>query len=96
MAGTTSTSRPAKRAKLLSDDEASSSEDESGKKAGVALPSQPDEAQNGFKINAEYAKRFEHNKKREERHRLEEKFGSGKGKGQNGTGKGGASDEEDE
>ncbi|OTA32121.1 hypothetical protein BTJ68_07539 [Hortaea werneckii EXF-2000] len=96
MAGTTSTSRPAKRAKLLSDDEASSSEDESGGKAGVALPSQPDEAQNGFKINAEYAKRFEHNKKREERHRLEEKFGSGKGKGQNGTGKGGASDEEDE
>ncbi|KAI7146470.1 hypothetical protein KC344_g3636 [Hortaea werneckii] len=96
MAGTTSTSRPAKRAKLLSDDEASSSEDESGKNAGVALPSQPDEAQNGFKINAEYAKRFEHNKKREERHRLEEKFGSGKGKGQNGTGKGGASDEEDE
>ncbi|KAI7113752.1 hypothetical protein KC337_g18035, partial [Hortaea werneckii] len=96
MAGATSTSRPAKRAKLLSDDEASSSEDEGGRKAGVALPSQPDEAQNGFKINAEYAKRFEHNKKREERHRLEEKFGSGKGKGQNGTGKGGASDEEDE
>ncbi|GAB1732304.1 hypothetical protein NU195Hw_g121t1 [Hortaea werneckii] len=96
MAGTTSTSRPAKRAKLLSDDEPSSSEDEGGRKAGVALPSKPDEAQNGFKINAEYAKRFEHNKKREERHRLEEKFGSGKGKGQNGTGKGGASDEEDE
>ncbi|RMY04935.1 hypothetical protein D0866_15268, partial [Hortaea werneckii] len=96
MAGHTSTSRPAKRAKLLSDNEASSSEDEGGRKAGVALPPQPDEAQNGFKINAEYAKRFEHNKKREERHRLEEKFGSGKGKGQNGTGKGGASDEEDE
>ncbi|RMY48412.1 hypothetical protein D0865_08098 [Hortaea werneckii] len=96
MAGNPSTSRPAKRAKLLSDNEASSSEDEGGRKAGVALPSQSDEAQNGFKINAEYAKRFEHNKKREERHRLEEKFGSGKGKGQNGTGKGGASDEEDE
>ncbi|RMX84058.1 hypothetical protein D0867_16024 [Hortaea werneckii] len=96
MAGNPSTSRPAKRAKLLSDNEASSSEDEGGRKAGVALPSQSDEAQNGFKINAEYAKRFEHNKKREERHRLEEKFGSGKSKGQNGTGKGGASDEEDE
>ncbi|KAI7279459.1 hypothetical protein KC345_g5376 [Hortaea werneckii] len=96
MAGTASNSRPAKRAKLLSDDEASSSEDEGGRKAGVALPSQPDEAQNGFKINAEYAKRFEHNKKREERHRLEEKFGSSKSKGPNGTGKGGASDEEDE
>ncbi|KAI7586015.1 hypothetical protein KC316_g5852, partial [Hortaea werneckii] len=96
MAGNTSASRPAKRAKLLSDNEASSSEDEGGRKAGVALPSHSDEAQNGFKINAEYAKRFEHNKKREERHRLEEKFGSGKGKGQNGTGKGGGSDDEDE
>ncbi|KAI1302579.1 KRI1-like family C-terminal-domain-containing protein [Xylaria venustula] len=29
-----------------------------------------------LKINDAYAKRFEHNKKREERHRLEEKFGS--------------------
>ncbi|RMY67006.1 hypothetical protein D0862_15130, partial [Hortaea werneckii] len=96
MAGNTSTSRPAKRAKLLSDNEASSSEDEGGRKAGVALPSQSDETQNGFKINTEYAKRFEHNKKREERQRLEEKFGSGKGKGQNGTGKSGASDDEDE
>ncbi|GJN66632.1 ribosome biogenesis protein Kri1 [Purpureocillium lilacinum] len=28
----------------------------------------------GFKVNEEYAKRFEHNKKREERHRLEEKY----------------------
>ncbi|KAK3044844.1 hypothetical protein LTS18_000202, partial [Coniosporium uncinatum] len=30
---------------------------------------------NGFKINTEYAKRFEHNKKREEKQRLEEKYG---------------------
>ncbi|KHO00694.1 ribosome biogenesis protein Kri1 [Metarhizium album ARSEF 1941] len=32
-----------------------------------------------FRVNEEYARRFEHNKKREERHKLEEKFkGSGK------------------
>ncbi|EKG17083.1 KRR1 interacting protein 1 subgroup [Macrophomina phaseolina MS6] len=30
-----------------------------------------------FKINEEFARRFEHNKKREERHRLEEKYGKG-------------------
>jgi len=45
--------RPAKKIRLLSDDEASDQE---------------------IQINEEYAKRFEHNKKREERHRLEEKF----------------------
>ncbi|KAM4068172.1 KRI1-like family protein [Hirsutella rhossiliensis] len=28
----------------------------------------------GFKVNEEYARRFEHNKKREEQHRLEEKY----------------------
>ncbi|KXT02709.1 hypothetical protein AC578_5426 [Pseudocercospora eumusae] len=59
--------RPAKKAKLdFSDSESD---------AGVQLP--PSE---GFKINEEYAKRFEHNKKREERHRLEEKYGDGDAK----------------
>jgi len=47
----------------LLDDSDSSSEDES---RGGALLEEP-----GFKINAEYAKRFEHNKKREELHRCE-------------------------
>lgn len=42
----------------LLDSDASSSEDESG---GGALLEEP-----GFKINEDYAKRFEHNKKREE------------------------------
>lgn len=42
----------------LLDDSDSGSEDESG---GVALLEEP-----GFRINEEYAKRFEHNKKREE------------------------------
>jgi protein KRI1 len=45
---------------LLDNTDSSSSEDESG---GALL----EEA--GFKINEEYAKRFEHNKKREELHR---------------------------
>ncbi|KAI9803727.1 MAG: KRRI-Interacting protein 1 [Piccolia ochrophora] len=31
-----------------------------------------------FKINEDFARRYEHNKKREERHKLEEKYGSGK------------------
>ncbi|KAI5804397.1 KRI1-like family C-terminal-domain-containing protein [Geopyxis carbonaria] len=34
----------------------------------------PDQA--GFKVNTEYARRFEHNKKREELQRLEEKYGN--------------------
>jgi hypothetical protein len=50
----TADERPAKKAKLLDDsDEESGNED-----GGVAL-----------KVNEEYAKRFEHNKKRAERHR---------------------------
>ncbi|KAH6681628.1 KRI1-like family C-terminal-domain-containing protein [Halenospora varia] len=51
---------------LLDDSDSSSSEDESS--GGVELE------QPGFKINEEYAKRFEHNKKREELQKLEEKF----------------------
>jgi len=47
---------------LLDDsDSASSSEDESDGGAKLEDP--------GFKINEEYAKRFEHNKKREELHK---------------------------
>lgn len=57
--------RPSKRPKLLSDG-AESSGDEN--------PEQVSSTGNGFKVNQEYAKRFEHNKKREEKHRLEEKY----------------------
>nr|POF15181.1 protein kri1 [Quercus suber] len=53
--------RPKKRTKLLSDDEGGDGED----------------TQNGFSINEEYARRFEHNKKREEKQKLEEKFKAG-------------------
>lgn len=52
-----------KKPNLLDDSDSSSGEEESG---GVALLEEP-----GFKINEEYAKRFEHNKKREELHRRE-------------------------
>ncbi|KAM3415252.1 hypothetical protein BST61_g8782 [Cercospora zeina] len=60
--------RPSKKQKLdLSDSESD---------AGVQLP-----GAEGFKINEAYAARFEYNKKREEKHRLEEKYGSGSGSG---------------
>ncbi|KAF2209254.1 hypothetical protein CERZMDRAFT_47637 [Cercospora zeae-maydis SCOH1-5] len=60
--------RPAKKQKLeLSDSESD---------AGL----QPMGAE-GFTINEAYAARFEHNKKREEKQRLEEKYGSGSGSG---------------
>jgi protein KRI1 len=49
------------KASMLHDSDSASSSDESG--GGVKL----DEP--GFKINEEYAKRFEHNKKRAELHR---------------------------
>ncbi|KAH7411942.1 KRI1-like family C-terminal-domain-containing protein [Phaeosphaeria sp. MPI-PUGE-AT-0046c] len=57
-----STARPSKKAKLLDDSDNSDAED-----GGVTL-----------KVNDEYARRFEYNKKREEKHRLEEKYGKAK------------------
>lgn len=62
--------RPAKRTKLLSDSESDGSDNES-----VKLPQSSKKAH--FKINDEYAKRFEHNNKRADLHRLEEKYGKG-------------------
>ena len=56
--------RHAKRAKLLSDDESSDEME--------LLEEKP--TLNGFRIHEEFAGRFEHNKKREEKHRLEEKY----------------------
>lgn len=59
--------RPAKRAKLLSDDEDSDSKD-----GGVALSTiKKKPAKSDLRVNQDYAKRFEHNKKREELHRCE-------------------------
>lgn len=55
--------RPSKRAKFLSDDESSDSDVEGTN--GVSLNT--DAA--SFSINEDYAKRFEYNKKREEKQR---------------------------
>ncbi|KAF2734195.1 Krr1-domain-containing protein [Polyplosphaeria fusca] len=51
--------RPVKKARLLDDSDESESDE-----GGVSL-----------KVNEEYAQRFEHNKKREDKQRLEEKYG---------------------
>ncbi|KAK3505273.1 KRI1-like family-domain-containing protein [Neurospora crassa] len=66
--------------KGLFDDDASSEDEQDG---GATLGTAAD-----LKINEEYARRFEHNKKREELHRLEEKFKSKK--------EGGLGEDEDE
>ncbi|KAJ5514274.1 KRR1 interacting protein 1 [Penicillium fimorum] len=59
-----------KMRKLLDQDSDSDSGDDAG---GVLLNKQSPDA--GFKINEDYARRFEHNKKREEVARLEAKYG---------------------
>ncbi|KAK3109396.1 Kinetochore protein Spc24, partial [Teratosphaeriaceae sp. CCFEE 6253] len=79
--------RPKKKAKLL--DAIDSDSDTS---APAAQPTAADST--GFKINEDFAKRFEHNKKREEKARLEEKYGSGNVNGK--RGRNGAADDDDE
>ncbi|PYI36427.1 Krr1-domain-containing protein [Aspergillus indologenus CBS 114.80] len=59
---------PSKKSRKLLDDSSSDSEDETG---GVPI-SNEDVV---FKINEDYARRFEHNKKREEMQQLESKLG---------------------
>ncbi|KAK5130635.1 hypothetical protein LTR08_001894 [Meristemomyces frigidus] len=67
--------RAVKRAKLVQG--AGDGSDDDGRR-GVRLPDvHPEAASNAFTINEDFAKRFEHNKKREERQRLEEKFSKG-------------------
>ena len=59
---------PAKKARMMLDNE-SGSEDGS-QLGGVELgPRSLNGGEGGFKVNEEYARRFEHNKKREELHR---------------------------
>ncbi|KAL8854840.1 MAG: hypothetical protein Q9221_000346 [Calogaya cf. arnoldii] len=67
------TEPPRKKARsLLADDEdsTSSSDDTAG---GALLPSET--PSNVLTINQDFAKRFEHNKRREELHKLEERYG---------------------
>lgn len=65
--------RPAKRTKLLSDSESDGSDNE-----GVKLPKPKKSSMKAeFKVNDEFAKRFEHNNKRADMQRLEERYGKG-------------------
>ena len=66
--------RPQKRTKtLLDEDSSSNNEDSSPGAAEVVSREQNDTTCNGhgFTINQEYARRFEHNKKREEQQKCE-------------------------
>ena len=59
---------PQKRAKLLLDDE--NSDSDGSQMGGVSISNGTAKIRNtGFTVNEEFARRFEHNKKREELHR---------------------------
>lgn len=70
--------RPTKRLKGLLEQEDTSDEGSvpSNDKGVPARNDQPEATVHGFKVNFEYARRFEHNKKREELHKLQEKYGN--------------------
>ncbi|KAF5633335.1 kri1 [Fusarium sp. NRRL 52700] len=80
------TEDPKNTQRTLLDDSDSESED-----GGAAI------ATTGFKVNEDFARRFEHNKKREERQRLEEKFkNTGKQPDDDDDDKSSSSDEEED
>ncbi|KAI5839348.1 KRI1-like family C-terminal-domain-containing protein [Morchella snyderi] len=58
----------------LIDDSDSDSDSDAPASFHSANETPPPPEEGAFKINAEYARRFEHNKRREELHRLEEKY----------------------
>ena len=58
---------PSKRVKILSEDEGSDDDSDDSADGGAKIDPNGD----GFKINEEYARRFEHNKKREELHKCQ-------------------------
>lgn len=71
--------RPAKRMKpLLEEDDTSNEEDQLPNLGGGVLVGSGDSetGDHGFKVNHEFARRFEHNKKREELQKLQEKYGN--------------------
>ena len=66
--------RPQKRTKTLLDEASSSNDDDSLSRAAEGVSRGQDEStssEHGFTINQEYARRFEHNKKREEQQKCE-------------------------
>lgn len=56
---------PSKKVKFLLENEGSDKDSDDSTDGGAQI----DQNVNGFKINEEYARRFEHNKKRDELHR---------------------------
>lgn len=56
---------PSKKVKILSEDEGSDEDSDDSTDGGARI----DQNAHGFNVNEEYARRFEHNKKREELHR---------------------------
>ncbi|KAF6222840.1 hypothetical protein HO133_000891 [Letharia lupina] len=71
--------RPTKRLKGLLEEDDISDEEDSVSKNDRRLSVRNDESEtggHGFKVNHEFARRFEHNKKREELHKLQEKYGN--------------------
>ena len=62
--------RPSKRAKLLLDDDDETSDSSSNAPGGVSVNQKVDgKDKSGFRVNEEYARRFEHNQRRAEIHR---------------------------
>lgn len=72
--GQIGTDRPTKRLKALLEEDDTSDEEKSVSGNAGGEPAGNDASEsggNGFKVNQEFARRFEHNKKREELHRRE-------------------------
>lgn len=66
--------RPQKRTKTLLDKDNSSNDEDSASRVAEGVSRGQDESTSdgyGFTINQEYARRFEHNKKREEQQKCE-------------------------
>ena len=63
--------RPQKRIKTLLDEDSSSSDDHSSSRDAEVGQDKSSSSGHGFTINQEYARRFEHNKKREEQQQCE-------------------------
>jgi protein KRI1 len=67
--------RPQKRIKALLDDNSSGEEDSISSAGGVPVKEEVSSSNgHGFTVNQEFARRFEHNKKREELQKLEENY----------------------